>query len=95
MNDPPKKISLTGLNLFIKKAAKIVGLTDCDSISSHSARRSACTNLVLEGLPLQMVKDISGHKTESQLMKYIRYNDIQGAIKVSEHEKYISLFAAL
>jgi hypothetical protein len=49
----------------------------------------------LEGLPLQMVKDISGHKTESQLMKYIRYNDIQGAIKVSEHEKYISLFAAL
>jgi integrase len=95
INIPPVIIHLSIFNTLIKKAAMIAGLSDYKKISSHTARRSCATNLVLEGFPLQMVKDITGHKTESQLMKYIRYNDIQAAIKVSEHDKYRSLYAAL
>lgn len=47
-------------------------------ISTHSGRRSFCTNMYKCGLPTLMIMSISGHKTEKSFLKYIK-------IKQDEH----------
>lgn len=41
-------------------------------ISSHTGRRSFCTNMYKKGLPTLMIMSISGHKTEKSFLKYIK-----------------------
>ena len=41
-------------------------------ISSHTARRSFCTNAYKDGIPTLAIMSISGHKTESAFLKYIK-----------------------
>jgi len=41
-------------------------------ISSHTARRSFCTNAYKDGIPSLAIMAISGHKTESAFLKYIK-----------------------
>jgi integrase len=47
-------------------------------ISSHTGRRSFCTNMYKRGLPTLMIMSISGHKTEKSFLKYIK-------VKQNEH----------
>ena len=47
-------------------------------ISSHTGRRSFCTNMYKRGLPTLMIMSISGHMTESSFLKYIK-------VKQNEH----------
>jgi len=41
-------------------------------VSSHTCRRSFCTNMYKRGLPTIMIMSISGHKTEKSFLKYIK-----------------------
>ena len=41
-------------------------------ISSHTARRTGITLLILKGIPLSIIMKISGHKKIETLMKYAR-----------------------
>lgn len=41
-------------------------------ISSHSARRTFATNAYRNGIPPSLIMAITGHRTESEFMKYIR-----------------------
>ncbi len=41
-------------------------------ISSHTGRRSFCTNMYKRGLQTLMIMSISGHKTEKSFLKYIK-----------------------
>jgi len=41
-------------------------------VSSHTARRSFCTNEYLAGTPTDLIMAISGHKTEKAFRKYIK-----------------------
>lgn len=41
-------------------------------VSSHTGRRSFCTNMYKRGLPTLMIMSISGHKTEKSFLKYIK-----------------------
>jgi integrase len=41
-------------------------------ISTHTARRSFCTNEFLAGTPVELIMKISGHKSLSDFYKYIR-----------------------
>lgn len=41
-------------------------------ITSHTARRSFCSNLYASGVPTQYIMAISGHKSESTFKKYIQ-----------------------
>lgn len=41
-------------------------------VSSHTARRTGCTLMYQSGVPASQVMLISGHKTESAFMRYIR-----------------------
>jgi integrase len=48
-------------------------------ISSHTCRRSFCTNEFLAGTPSELIMTISGHKTESSFKKYIKADRFQKA----------------
>ncbi len=52
-------------------------------ISSHTGRRSFCTNMYKRGLPTLMIMSISGHRTEKSFLKYIK-------IKPEEHAKMMA-----
>lgn len=41
-------------------------------VSTHTARRSFATNLYLQGVPAQSIMKITGHRTETAFLKYIR-----------------------
>ena len=47
-------------------------------VSSHTGRRSFCTNMYKRGLPTLMIMSISGHRTEKSFLKYIK-------VKQNEH----------
>lgn len=55
-------------------------------ISTHSARRSFCTNAYLEGIPVHDIMAISGHKTERIFLDYIKVDLLQNASRIAEHE---------
>jgi site-specific recombinase XerD len=40
-------------------------------ISSHTGRRSFCTNMFMAGVPIQAIMSVSGHVTEKEFLKYI------------------------
>jgi hypothetical protein len=48
-------------------------------VSSHTARRSFCTNEYLSGTPSDLIMAISGHKTEKAFKKYIKVDHIKKA----------------
>lgn len=53
-------------------------------ISTHTARRSFCTNEYLAGTPTITIMAISGHKTEKSFMRYIK-------VTPKEHAKLLQL----
>lgn len=52
-------------------------------ISSHTGRRSFCTNMYKRELPTLMIMSISGHKSEKSFLKYIK-------VKQSEHAEMMA-----
>lgn len=44
----------------------------CDLITTHTARRSAATNMYKAGIPTISIMRITGHTTEKSFMKYIK-----------------------
>lgn len=52
-------------------------------ISSHTGRRSFCTNMYKKGLPTLMIMSISGHRTEKSFLKYIK-------VKQEEHAEMMA-----
>lgn len=53
-------------------------------VSSHTARRSFCTNKFLNGMPVPAIMQFSGHKTERAFMKYLKLDAEITAIKFKE-----------
>jgi hypothetical protein len=53
-------------------------------ITSHTARRSFCTNEFLAGTPVKLIMNISGHKKEKDFYKYIRVTPEEAANKIKE-----------
>lgn len=41
-------------------------------ISSHTGRRSFCTNYYQQGINIQAIMSVSGHKTEKEFLKYVK-----------------------
>ena len=48
-------------------------------VASHTCRRSFCTNEFLAGTPTELIRAISGHKSESSFRKYIKADQFQKA----------------
>jgi integrase len=51
-------------------------------ITSHTCRRSFCTNEFLAGTPVKLIMQISGHKSEKDFYKYIRISAEQAAMQI-------------
>jgi len=58
-------------------------------IGTHTARRSAATNMFLSGIPAISIMKITGHKTESSFMSYIKVSGEQNAINLSSHPFFL------
>lgn len=73
---------------YFNKAGEDVSeiVPKCDLITSHTARRSLITNMVIAEVPLHLVMKISGHKTESSLMRYLCLENEQAALLLSKHK---------
>lgn len=53
-------------------------------ISSHTCRRSFCTNQFLKGVPTLLIMRISGHRTEKAFLRYIKIDEEMAAIKMKK-----------
>jgi integrase len=60
-------------------------------ISSHTCRRSFCTNMYLAGFPAEELMKISGHKSTDAFLTYIKVDNLQAAMRLKELRKNISL----
>lgn len=48
-------------------------------VSSHTARRTFCTNAYKSGMPIQDIMAISGHKTERVFLNYVKVEKAENA----------------
>lgn len=53
-------------------------------MSSHTCRRSFCTNMYLSGFPAEELMKISGHKSPAAFMRYIKVDNQQAASRLKE-----------
>jgi integrase len=51
-------------------------------VSSHTCRRTFCTNQFLRGMPPILIRKISGHKDETSFLKYIKIDEEEAAQKM-------------
>ena len=56
----------------------------CEKVSTHTARRSFATIMVLQGIPSQMIMKITGHRTESAFQTYVKISSRENATIVRE-----------
>lgn len=55
-------------------------------VTSHTARRSFASNAYKRGIPSLSIMQITGHKTESSFMRYIRITKEENALALQNHE---------
>lgn len=78
--DEPREVSITKGGERIFRSAP-----EFELVSSHTARRSACTNLYKAGVDPRIIMVFSGHSTIAMLMRYIRIDDEEVAEQMIEH----------
>ena len=61
-------------------------LRKCEKVTTHTARRSFATNAYKRNMPTLAIMAITGHKTESSFMKYIRISKEENAQLLQTHE---------
>jgi integrase len=61
----------------------------CDLVTTHTARRSGCTNMYLAGIPVLDIMKISGHKTEREFLNYIKVTKEQTASNLARHPYFL------
>lgn len=66
-----------------------------EMVSSHTARRSFCTNEYLKGTPTLTIMAVSGHKTESAFLKYIKLTTNEHAKIMQAHWKNRNILQAV
>jgi len=82
--DSPEVITKT-----IGGILKSTTLPKYELITSHTGRRSFCTNMYKRGLPTLMIMSISGHKTEKSFLKYIKVRQEEHAAMMAAKWKEI------
>lgn len=81
--DGPPKLANPVLNRRIKEVCRIAGITEktykegryyekWQLVTSHTARRTGATLLYLQGVPAISIMMITGHRSESSFLKYIK-----------------------
>ncbi len=60
-------------------------------VTTHTARRSFATNAFKAGVPAISLKQITGHKTESAFLTYIKVTDEENAVLMASHSFFNTL----
>src|SRR5690606_26463206 len=55
-------------------------------VTTHTARRSAATNMYKAGIPAISIMVITGHTTQKSFMKYIKISEEENAELLANHE---------
>jgi len=100
-NDYLKNVAMVaGINEMIttestKGGFKVSHTTEkYNLVHSHTARRSFATNAFLSEVPSISIMRITGHKTESAFMKYIKMSATDNAIKMQSHKFFNPMLIA-
>lgn len=64
-------------------------LLKSELVKTHTARRTGCTLMYLSGIPVIDIMKTSGHKTESEFLKYIRVGKQETATNLSSHKWFL------
>lgn len=64
---------------------EIISKPKFELISTHTARRSFCTNLYLKQMPIQDIMVLSGHKSETIFKNYIKVEKLENITRVSKN----------
>lgn len=72
------------MNRSLKEVARISGIKNPDEVSTHTARRSAASNMYLMGISSRLICSITGHRSEKMLLRYIQADSLQSAIAVGQ-----------
>ncbi len=59
-------------------------------ISTHTARRSFCTNAYKEGVSVPDIMAISGHKTEKIFYNYIKVDVLDNAARIAADNPFFN-----
>ncbi|RPD39111.1 site-specific integrase [Chitinophaga barathri] len=54
-------------------------------VTSHTARRSFASNMTKQGIPIQQIMQITGHKKESVFLKYVKLTGMEHAEIMRKH----------
>jgi integrase len=76
------------VNKYIKKVCDLAGLDKANNVSSHTARRSGCTNWYMAGMSSEQIMKVSGHKTIAEFKKYIRVTDEEIVEELANHNYF-------
>lgn len=92
----PPPLAEQTINRKLKEAAELAGLTHlvrdpdtgqtarvCDSISTHTARRSFATWAYLAGMPIIEIMRVTGHSKLETFMRYIRISEDEAAESIA------------
>lgn len=78
--DEIREVSITKGGVRIFRTAP-----EYELVASHTARRSACTNLIKAGIDPRIIMVFSAHSTIAMLMRYIRIDDEEAAEQMIDH----------
>jgi integrase len=91
MNEYIKAIGLQAkikedIETRITKGGKVVKSTDpkYKLMSTHTARRTFASILVLNGISPYLIMKITGHRTLSSFEKYVRIEDLQASVELKD-----------
>ena len=74
----------------LKRRRAVVGyFPKCDIITTHTARRSAATNMYKAGIPSISIMRITGHTTEKAFMKYIKITAEENAELMAKNKFFL------
>lgn len=76
-----KKISRQKLSDYVKLVCENCGIDKYKQVSTHTARRTFATNMILAGIDITRVMSITGHKTEKEFRKYVKMDGVLNATK--------------
>jgi integrase len=82
----PARHSNGYFNRQIKDVVRNAGIAKFAMVTSHTMRRSFATNCYLAGIPSIDIMKITGHKSESSFLKYIKISREETAVRLGEHE---------
>jgi integrase len=84
-NGLPISISNQSFNKKIKEIARIAKFAKSAEVTSHIMRRSFATNGYLAGIPSIDLMQVTGHRSESAFLKYIKVSREETAERLSNH----------